>query len=164
MNAYGVRGLSEQGLTRPSRWRSGHRHEEWFVVWSHCSPQSSAALPLPGKHSSNRDSRTSRGAHAQTLGSRTAVTRTLLAQGSGTGCARGAACGLALSACSRPGRNVPRSALESTEPLRNSSHVIYSEKLVTEVRLVAQKPGITQPNRLHSSYWEPLETQPLLGK
>lgn len=46
---------------------------------------------------------------------------------------------------------------EALNRYRNSSVSSALRSLVTEVGLAAQKPGITQPNRLHSSYWEPLE-------
>lgn len=156
-----VRGLSKQGLTCPSRWHGGpsaRGMECRLVVW----PTAPTAAPTRPRGLQDKPWRT----HADpglsdSVRRQSALggdTHSCWCQAQATGRARGMVCGLSLSACSRHGGNVPRSALESLNRYRNSSGVIYSEKLVTEVGLVAQKPGITQPNRLHSSYWEPLET------
>lgn len=150
-----IRGLSKQGLTPSLPMRSGPSARGRSAGLVPQLPAEQLSTSPPGKRSDNGDPRTSRGAHMQTLGSRTAsagravwaVTRT--AAGVSTGCATGTVCGRPLSACSRPAGTRRDQPWRSTEPL---------QELVTEVGLVAQKSGITQPNRLHSSYWEPLET------
>lgn len=116
-----VRGLSKQGLTPslpmaqwPIRGRNG------VLVWSHGSQQNSSALYLrenaPTKGLQDKpwhthaDPGLADSVHRQSgLGG---DTHSCWHEAQATGCAIGTVCGLTLSACSRPGRNAPRLALE----------------------------------------------------
>lgn len=160
-----VRGLGKV-CTVPPDGAAAHPREEGVLVWSHSSQQSSSALHLPGNRSDNGDPGQA-AAHTCRPWARGQHPQAERPGGDTHSCWRGAqapavpqgrcAAGQSLSACSRPAGTPCDQPWRSTEPFREP---------VTKVGLGAQKPGITQPNRLHSSYGKPLETaaHPMKGQ